>query len=115
MRRVALAVCLFVSAGLAWSADRPEQAPAGPVSLLPGAKEPSRLRLDVIVDGQPPTAAWDVFLDRLFDFFDRDGDGLLGRDEASRMVPLPIPGRNELIIDFAKLEADGNGKASRAE
>jgi Ca2+-binding EF-hand superfamily protein len=106
---------LLVSAGLAWSADRPEQAPAGPVLLFPGAKGPSRLRLDVVVDSQSPTTAWDAFLDRLFDFFDQDGDGLLSRDEASRMFPLPIPGRNELIIDFAKLDADGNGKASRAE
>lgn len=115
MRQVAVAVCLFVSAGLVWSADRLVQVPVSPILLLPGAKKPSRLRLDVVVDGQPPTAAWEAFLDRLFDYFDRDGDGLLSRDEASRMVPLPIPGRNELTVDFAKLDADGNGKASRAE
>jgi Ca2+-binding EF-hand superfamily protein len=74
-----------------------------------------RLRLDVVVDGQAPTAAWDVFLDRLFDWFDRDGDGSLGRAETSRMFPLPQPGARELLLDFAKLDPDGNGKVCRAE
>jgi Ca2+-binding EF-hand superfamily protein len=117
---------LFVSAVVAWLAflgDRTKQTLAagaeqpliGPVVLLPGAKQPYRLRLNVSIDGRTPTAAWDAFLDRLFDFFDRDGDDSLSRDEASRLVPLPLPGGKELIIDFAKLDADGNGKGSRAE
>jgi Ca2+-binding EF-hand superfamily protein len=117
VRRVAVVVSLLVSAGLAGLArpgDRPEP-PAGPVLLLPCAKGPVRLRVDVVIDGQPPAAAWDAFLDRLFDYFDRDGDGFLSRDEAGRMVPLPLPGRRELTIDFARLDADGDGKASRAE
>jgi Ca2+-binding EF-hand superfamily protein len=126
MRRVTLVICLFVSAGVEWlahSSDRTAQTRAagteqplvGPVVLLPGAKEPSRLRLDVSIDGKPPTAAWDAFLDQLFDFFDRDGDGSLSRDEASRMVPLPLPGGKELTVDFARLDADGNRKGSREE
>src|SRR5258708_2375110 len=92
LRRAAVAGCLILSAGLAWAADRREAARAGPVLVLPGAKEPCRVRLDVVVDGQSPTAAWEAFLDSLFDWFDRDGDGSLSRDEASRMVPLPLPG-----------------------
>src|SRR5262249_1800572 len=41
----------------------------------------------------------------------------LSRDEAGRVVPLPLPlpGRRELTTDFAKLDADGDGKGSRAE
>jgi Ca2+-binding EF-hand superfamily protein len=88
---------------------------SGQVLLLPDAKGPFRLRLEVSVEGRPPTAAWELFLDRLFDWFDRDGDGALSRAEVERMFPLPLPGRKELKMDFARLDADGNGKVSRAE
>ena len=47
MNRSAVAVCLLVSAGLVWSADSTAQPSAGRALLLPDAKEPSRLRLDV--------------------------------------------------------------------
>jgi Ca2+-binding EF-hand superfamily protein len=79
--------------------------------VLPGA---FRLQLDISVNGKPP-AAWDAFLGRLFDYFDRDGDGALSRDEASRLMPLPLPGGKRLTIDFARLDTNGDGKASRAE
>jgi Ca2+-binding EF-hand superfamily protein len=118
MSRATVSLCLLVSAGLAWPASpgvRPERLPGGPVLALPGEDRPLRLRLDVVIDGKSPTAAWDVFLERLFDFFDRDGDGWLSRDEVGRTVPLPLPGGKELTIDFARLDADRNGKASRAE
>jgi hypothetical protein len=104
-----MVVALCLCTGPAWSADGTQHPPAGPVLALPGAKEPARLRLDLTVDGHPPAAAWDAFLDRLFDHFDQDGDGSLGRDEVRRMMPLPLPGRNELAIDLARLDADGNG------
>jgi Ca2+-binding EF-hand superfamily protein len=115
MRRVALAACLFLGPGLALPAAGTERPPSGPVLLLPGADGPLRLRLDVVIDGKPPAAAWGEFLDRLFDYFDRDGDGSLSREEAGRMVALPLPGGKELAIDFARLDADGDGKGSRAE
>jgi Ca2+-binding EF-hand superfamily protein len=85
------------------------------VLLLPGVEDHLGLRLDLLVDGQSPTAAWEAFLDRLFDWFDLDGDGSLSRAEASRILRLPLPGRNELTIDFDKLDADRNGKVSREE
>jgi Ca2+-binding EF-hand superfamily protein len=85
------------------------------VLLLPGAKEPFRLRLDVVLDGRSPDTAWEGFLDRLFDWFDRDGDGALSKAEVARMFPLPLPGRRELAIEFARLDTDGDGKASRTE
>jgi Ca2+-binding EF-hand superfamily protein len=71
--------------------------------------------LDVVMDGNAPTAAWDEFLDQLFDFFDRDGDGSLSKAEVGRMCPLPRAGRAALTVDFTALDADGDGKASRAE
>jgi Ca2+-binding EF-hand superfamily protein len=117
-RAAALVPAVLLAAGLAWPADV-KQAGAkpdpGPVLLLPGAKEPCRLRLEIAVDGQPPAAAWERFLDRLFAHFDTDGDGSLSRAEAARLMPLPLPGGKELVIAFDRLDADGDGKASRAE
>jgi Ca2+-binding EF-hand superfamily protein len=112
MKGITVALGLFLGAS---SDGQSEPARAGPVLVLPGAKESTRLRLDVTVDGQPPSAAWEAFLDRFFDWFDRDGDGWLSQAETARMVRLPLPGRQELTIDFGKLDADGDGKGSRAE
>jgi hypothetical protein len=85
-----------------------------PDLLASGGKESVRLRLEVTVDGEPPEAAWEAFLDRLFDFLDRDGDGVLSPQEAARAIPLPLPGRREVVLDFAKLDADRDGKGRRA-
>jgi Ca2+-binding EF-hand superfamily protein len=112
MRGLAAAVCVFLGVGGAGAAGQP---PAGPVLLFPGAAGPVALRLEIVVDGVPPATDWERFLDSLFDFFDRDADGTLSRAEVSRMPPLPLPGGRELTIDFARLDADGDGKATRAE
>lgn len=103
-----LLVCLVGAA-----ADRPAKAPTGTVLLFPGEGVPFRLRLEMA--GPAPAKDWDEFLDRLFDHFDRDGDGALSRAEAARIVPLPIPGDRELLIDFGRLDADRDGKGSRSE
>ncbi len=86
-----------------------------PALLLPGEKAPYRLGLEIVQDGKAPQKNWDAFLDRLFAHFDRDGDGWLNRAETARILPLPLPGGKELTIDFARLDADGDGKASREE
>jgi Ca2+-binding EF-hand superfamily protein len=86
-----------------------------PVLLFPAGDAPARLRLEVTADGKPPDAAWLAFLDRLFDHFDRDGDGALSPAEAGRVFPLPLPGGGEVAIDFQTLDADKDGKGSRAE
>jgi Ca2+-binding EF-hand superfamily protein len=88
---------------------------ASPVLILPGVEHDYRLGLDVTVEGKSPAVAWEAFLDRLFDWFDQDGDGSLSRAEVNRIVSLPLPGRKELKIDFDKLDANGDGKADRAE
>jgi Ca2+-binding EF-hand superfamily protein len=86
-----------------------------PVLLFPAGDAPARLRLEVTVRGKPPDAAWVAFLDKLFDHFDRDGDGFLSPSEAGRVFPLPLPGGGEAAMDFPKLDADRDGKGSRAE
>jgi Ca2+-binding EF-hand superfamily protein len=100
---------------LLWAEEKVGEAQLPPVLRLPGAKEPSRLRLDVVLEGRSPTKDWEAFLDRLFDYFDRDGDGWLSRAEVARTFPLPLPGRKELVLDFDKLDEDRNAKVSRRE
>jgi Ca2+-binding EF-hand superfamily protein len=87
--------------------------PPSPVLLLPGAKEPWPLRVEVTSDGRSPRVAWDRFLDRFFDHFDADGDGALGKAEVGRMPHLPLAGGKELTLDFARLDAGRTGKVSR--
>src|SRR5437867_1524176 len=99
--RAAVACLLILVLGL--SAGREKEASSTPVLLLPGKKRPFRLGLEV-TNGKSSSADWEAFLDRLFDHFDRDGDGSLSRAEAGRLMPLPLPGGKELAIDFDKLD-----------
>src|SRR5262249_8903989 len=105
-RRVVLVVCLLLC---------PDLAAAGPVLVLPGGPEPSRLRLEVLVGGPSPPTARGGFLDRPLHWFGPGGDGALNAAEAGRLMPLPLPGGKVLPLDFARLDADGNGKVSREE
>jgi Ca2+-binding EF-hand superfamily protein len=45
---------------------------------------PVLLRLHVQIDGKPYGDSWDAFLDKLFKYLDRDGNGTLSKDEAER-------------------------------
>jgi Ca2+-binding EF-hand superfamily protein len=112
--RSALAYLLpLLFCGFEPDASPEKNSSSGSILVLPGDKGAFRLRVEV-AGSQSPTAAWETFLDRLFDHFDRDGDGWLSRAEASRIMPLPLSGGKELVIDFAKLDADRDGKGSRA-
>src|SRR5262249_5435203 len=70
--------------------------------LLPAAAPAPRpelsVRLEVTVGGKPAEAAWAAFLDELFTYHDRDGDGSLSPAEAARVVPLPLPGGQTLSV-----------------
>jgi Ca2+-binding EF-hand superfamily protein len=50
-----------------------------------GDVRPVVMRLHVQVDGKPLRADWDDFINKLFDYFDRDGDGVLSKGEAARV------------------------------
>jgi Ca2+-binding EF-hand superfamily protein len=115
MRQATLFLGLLSGTVLAWSVEPAEKPAPCQVLVLPGAKGPCRIRLEVLIDGRSPETAWDRFLDRLFDWFDQDGNGSLSEAEVRRMFPLPLPGRKELVIDFARLDTNGDGKASLAE
>jgi Ca2+-binding EF-hand superfamily protein len=110
MKRLgSLLVCLALS--VAARAQTPVEALD---LVLPGA-EKERLRFDITSDGPPPSATWGKFLDRWFDFYDRDGDGVLNPREAARIIPIPLPGKKTAPFDFAKADADRDGKVTRTE
>jgi Ca2+-binding EF-hand superfamily protein len=86
---------------------------------------PVLLRLHLTVDGRPHTALWADFMLRLFHFLDRDGDGLLDKDEVRlvlrpqqlqqifdgnvfQMLPNLLPNRDEI-------DPDHDGKVSPEE
>jgi Ca2+-binding EF-hand superfamily protein len=81
------------------------------VLRFPAGDSAVSLRVEV-PDAEP---AWAAFLDALFAHFDRDGDGTLSPAEAARVFPLPLPGGKAVAMDFAALDADRDGKGSRAE
>jgi hypothetical protein len=105
-----LGVALWLTSTLSTDQKKSELYP--PILSLPGVGRDYRLALAVTLDGRSPAVALETFLDLLFDWFDRDGNGSLDGTEVSRMFPLPLPGRNELKIDFDGLDADRNGKVS---
>jgi Ca2+-binding EF-hand superfamily protein len=45
---------------------------------------PVLIRLHVRVDGKPYYAAWEAYVHELFNYLDRNGDGVLSKDEAAR-------------------------------
>jgi Ca2+-binding EF-hand superfamily protein len=80
-----------------------------PTFSLPGETTPLHLRVEVAVNGQSPDASWQKFFSRWFEFFDRDADGMLDREEARRLRPLPLPGKKELAFDLAERDRDSGG------
>jgi Ca2+-binding EF-hand superfamily protein len=118
MRRVVIAAALSIGALLDGAlAQTPSPVPivSLPTVSLTARGESIRIELDILVDGHPPTVAWDQFLDRFFDFFDRDNDGALTQTESERMPPLPLPDQKQLTLGFLKLDSDSSGRVSRAE
>ena len=41
---------------------------------------PVLIRLHVRVDGKPYSAAWETYVHELFNYLDRNGDGVLGKE-----------------------------------
>lgn len=89
--------------------------PDGVDILFPHSPDPVRLRVAVTVDSHSPNVAWADFLEKLFVHFDRDGDNALSLAESARVFPLPLPDGRDAKMDFAQLDSDKDGKATRAE
>src|SRR5262245_28827982 len=109
---VAFAALLLTAMSATALAQSPGPRPS--VTLI-SPRDRIRIELDILVDGQPTTVAWDRFLDRFFDFFDRDADGALSRSECSRLPSLPLPNRTQLDFLLFALDRDKNGRVSPFE
>jgi Ca2+-binding EF-hand superfamily protein len=82
-----------------WDARAENQQPANPAPRPPAASDhydflflgdsrPVLIRLRARIDGKSLQQAWDDFLDSLFRYLDRDGNGLLSEEELQR-APRP--------------------------
>jgi Ca2+-binding EF-hand superfamily protein len=100
-----------------------------------GDMRPVLLRVHVQIDGKPYGEAWDAFIAKLFKYLDRDGDGVLSKEEAERAptgqfllrllhgnalyeydLAIAVPGqRNTPGAKMADLDADKNGKVTLDE
>jgi Ca2+-binding EF-hand superfamily protein len=72
---------------------------------------PILIRLYVEVEGQPFDAAWDEYIDALFKYLDRDGDGVLSAAEVERAPSAPQLAqilRGNLFNQGNLAVADGN-------
>ncbi len=86
---------------------------------------PVLLRLHVLIDGEPYTAAWDAFVKKMFEYLDVNGDGSLTKEEAARLVRVDtlrihLQGAIGVLdrqngVPFAELDTDKDGKISLDE
>jgi len=90
-----------------------------------GDKRPVLLRLHIHLDGKPITSAHNEYAKKWFDFLDRNGDGVLSREEAQYVPSLQalqqmrangalFPGRLN-PASMAELDTNGDGKVSLEE
>jgi hypothetical protein len=94
-----------------------------------GEARPVFVRLSVQVDGRPVEAAWQQFMQQLFDYLDVNGDGTLGPEEAKRAPSTEQVVSGGVANGFARgrnaggsgsptveaLDSDKDGQVSHAE
>jgi Ca2+-binding EF-hand superfamily protein len=128
----AVGLALLALAPLTTPADPPPR-PADPggaddvldVLYLADAR-PYVFRLHILIDGQPYTARWAERVLKVFAFLDRDGDGVLTKEEVA-LAPSPhqmaqmfhgVPYTTTAFNDgslFAEMDTDGDRKVTQAE
>src|SRR5262249_9430564 len=92
------------------------------------APQPLRIRMHVSIDGKSPSVLWDAFLDKLFAYYDLNGDGYLSPQEAAKLMPpnMYTQGFNLIFnggrrgmgnqrINFVEIDTNKDGKISREE
>lgn len=123
MRLFVAVCCVLIGTAYADGEEKRAAIEDDAVLTLDNRTHQDRIRLQISRKGQPVAADWSRFLNSVFDSFDRNHDGHLDRAEAARVIPFPLPpaaaGQSrksrELVIDFAQVDSDRNGKASRDE
>ncbi len=121
-------VALAGAVGVCLAADPAPTTTARPTVPLEfvmfGDGWPTRVEIRVEVDGKPVSAIWDETFDKMFAFFDRNGDGSLDEKEAATL-PAASALRQSLgngftppigiAPTFKELDTNGDGKVTAAE
>jgi Ca2+-binding EF-hand superfamily protein len=136
--RFGMSACLIASAlALAGrAADPVKAAKAEPAKPKAGPAVPDvqdlvyfseqgihKIRLHILVNGKSATQAWNTFVDKVFAYFDRNGDGHLSPEEVGKMMQPSIflMGINGLFNGgggapkFADMDTNKDGKIDREE
>jgi Ca2+-binding EF-hand superfamily protein len=118
-----LALAILASAAGPPPARKPARASDQLDYLFLASDRPVLIRLHVRLGEKPYSAGWEAWMDKLFTWFDKDGDGFLSPAEAARL-PHPnflsqqiqgsIGGRSQPVA-FAQLDANKDGKVSKEE
>ena len=127
-----LAAALLIAFG-APAADPPQPKPAAPADdaqdfVFLGESRPVLVRLHVQIDGRSLQAGWDECIDYLFAYLDVNKDGVLSKEELERAPTAdqfvgagpeaafgPRGGGGPAAVKFEAVDADGDGKVTRAE
>jgi len=78
------------------------------VIFLPGRPVTIRTHL-VDADGKPFLAKWQAHLRKFFDMLDRDGDGILDKDEAARLPAAAVMVQQMQGNPYLQIQADQGG------
>ncbi|AMV25717.1 transaldolase/EF-hand domain-containing protein [Gemmata sp. SH-PL17] len=131
MRTTLIAGCvLVVACGFApfvMGADPAPKSPARSESLelvVVSEARLTRIELRIELDGRSASATWNETFDKLFAYYDRNGDGALDEKEAAQL-PSPFALRQLLWGQstpysgrpavFKELDTDGDNRVSKAE
>ena len=138
LRRALPWAAAVLGAALLGAAPGPTAADAPPRNPDPGGGDdvqdllylaegrPYVFRLHILVDGKPYSVRWAERVGKVFDYLDRDGDGVLSKEEVGmapaaqqlgqmfRGVPYGTVAFNDGSL-FAEMDADRDGKVTREE
>src|SRR5262249_19534110 len=85
-------IALLAVSGAAIAAEAPKADHQDLIYLGPGG--PLHLRFQIQCDDKPVSERWEAYGDRLFKYFDADGNGSLDGKEFNRLAAFPFGSRS---------------------
>src|SRR5262245_1042092 len=116
-------LALLLISGTAPAAEKPKAASDLQDLVFLADGRPLLIRLHIRVDGKAHLAAWDEFVNYVFDQYDTNKDGVLDKDEAARVPPPQSLFGSSAIYAFpggpavggGVMDATRDGKVTREE